>query len=224
MMPITPMGVAMREMSRPLGRVQRESSRPTGSGRAATSSTPLAIASMRFSSSARRSSIETLRPFALAFARSSALAARISFMRARSALAAACNALFLVSVEASRMARAAARAAWPSARISLASASLLSARRFMCPSPPDRRDGSSRRGHDSQNGLDFDAALARDALGIGGAISRKSAGDFVTLTIAYHHRIAAFEAAVDLADAGGQKAFAFLQRAHSACVDDERAV
>ncbi len=64
------------------------------------------------------------------------------------------------------MARAAARAALPSARISAARASLV------------RRAGSCSRHHQivamdhliaatiAQNGLDFDAALARDALGI----------------------------------------------------------
>ena len=57
MMPITPMGVAMRAMSRPFGRFQRASSRPTGSGKAATSATPLAVASMRLASSFKRSTV-----------------------------------------------------------------------------------------------------------------------------------------------------------------------
>ena len=63
----------------PLGRSTRFSTRPTGSGRAATSSMPFAMARMRSSVRARRSSITSLIcPFAAAI--SSALAARIAVM------------------------------------------------------------------------------------------------------------------------------------------------
>ncbi len=136
------MGVATRAMSSPLGTVQRASSRPMGSGSAATSSTPLAIASMRLSSSVSRSRSAGVKP--LPAAMSFALAARMSALRARIAAAAASKALFFVSVEASRIARAAPFAAAPSA--------IISSRRLTIRSPSarGRRDGSSRRGRDSR--------------------------------------------------------------------------
>ena len=75
MMPITPNGTRMRAMSSPLGRVQRASTVPIGSGWAATSSSPRAIASTRAASSASRSQKAALMPFAAS--RSRRLAARI---------------------------------------------------------------------------------------------------------------------------------------------------
>ena len=64
MTPTTPSGVATRSMTRPLGRVKVASTRPTGSGRAATSSRPRAIASMR--AVVEREPVENaaLKPFA----------------------------------------------------------------------------------------------------------------------------------------------------------------
>ena len=94
MTPTTPSGVATRSIRRPLGRTKVASTRPTGSGSRATSSTPLAIASMRVGSSASRSRKAGLRPFAPASARSSALATRISADRSRKARAAAASAWF----------------------------------------------------------------------------------------------------------------------------------
>ncbi len=139
----------MRAMSSPLGTVQRASSRPTGSASAATSSTPFAIASMRLSSRSSRSSSASVNPPSRPARTSSALAARISRFCARMAAAAASSALFFVSVEASRMARAASRACCPSASIS--SFKREGSRAFMplCRSMRGHRDGSSHRGHDS---------------------------------------------------------------------------
>src|ERR1039458_7977836 len=51
MMTTTPIGVLTFRSLRPLGRTRSSSTRPTGSGRAATSRRPLAIAAMRLSSS-----------------------------------------------------------------------------------------------------------------------------------------------------------------------------
>ena len=67
MTPMTPSGVATRSIRRPFGRSKVASMRPTGSGRAATSSRPRAIASMRASSSVSRSMKAALRPLAPAF-------------------------------------------------------------------------------------------------------------------------------------------------------------
>jgi hypothetical protein len=87
-MAMTPMGVAMRDMSRPFGIVQRASSRPTGSGSAATSSMPFAIAAIRLSSSINRSSRAGVSFAKAASLMSFALAARMSAACARMASAA----------------------------------------------------------------------------------------------------------------------------------------
>ena len=151
------MGVATRAMSKPLGRVQRASSRPTGSGSAATSAAPCAIASMRSPSSRKRSSSAGDRPRASPARMSSSLAARILSLSARMALEAASKALFFDSVEASRSTTAATRARSPMACISASSvrAPVMEGVRFIgrlqrCRSAPNHRDGSSRRGHDSR--------------------------------------------------------------------------
>ena len=117
MTPTTPSGVATRSMTSPLGRAKVASTRPTGSGRAATSSRPRAIPTMRSGLSASRSSKAALKPFALASARSRALAARTSADRSRNARAAAVSARFLAPAGALASLRAAARASLPTARI-----------------------------------------------------------------------------------------------------------
>ena len=213
MMPITPMGVATRAMSSPLGRVQRASSRPTGSGSAATSSTPLAMASMRASFSASRSSSAAAMSPALAASISSALAARISLLRGADRGGGIAQRLGLGARRRLRAWRAPHRGrAAPSASISAARASfpscdvhdLLSVR-----SAPDRRDGSSRPGHDSPEWPRFRRCACRRCARHPThyrppgprAISRPS-------LVLDQHRVAALEAAIDLADAGGQQALA----------------
>ena len=79
MMAITPMGTAVFSITSPLGRSTRFSTRPTGSGRAAASRMPRAMAPMRSSVRASRSSITSLM-CPLAAARSSAFAARMASM------------------------------------------------------------------------------------------------------------------------------------------------
>lgn len=111
----TPSGVATRSIFKPLGRSKVARTRPTGSGRAAMSSRPRAIASTRPASSSRRSRKEGAMPRASAAATSRALAARISSVRARMAAAAAASALSLTGVGASARAAAALRARRPSA-------------------------------------------------------------------------------------------------------------
>ena len=105
-----------RSGARSAARTSRES-RPTGSGRAATSSTPRAIASMRLASSASRSRKAAVSPFARASARSRALAARISAARSRSLSAPASSARVFTSAGALATVRAAARASAPIARM-----------------------------------------------------------------------------------------------------------
>ena len=91
---------------------------PTGSGRAAISSSPFAIASTRCGLSVRRSRNEALPPSRFMSATSLAFSARIAGEALRMAAAAAAKAAFLASVEASVIWRIAARAARPMACIS----------------------------------------------------------------------------------------------------------
>ena len=149
MMPITPMGVETRAMSRPLGRVQRLSSRPLGSGWLATSSTPLAMASMRASLSASRSCMGA----GMSFAFGRFQIARIGGQNFR--LAGADGARrFLQGLGLGRVIGFAQRRAPPRApprRCAIISRT--SGHQFLSCKvmrrAPDRRDGSSRPGHDS---------------------------------------------------------------------------
>ena len=94
------MGTEVFSISSPFGRTILRSTAPTGSGRAATSRMPLAMAASRAGVRARRSSITSLmRPRAAA--RSCLLAARIASLFSTRATAMASSAAFLVSVSAS---------------------------------------------------------------------------------------------------------------------------
>src|SRR5579883_1713091 len=117
MTPTTPSGVATRSMTRPFGRSNRARTQPTGSGKAAISSSPRAIASMRFSSSISRSRKAEATPRALAAATSRALAARMSAALPRSDPAAATRARSFCARGALARTRAARRASAPIARI-----------------------------------------------------------------------------------------------------------
>src|SRR5581483_6577624 len=117
MMPTTPSGTRTRVMARPLGRFQRAVTSPTGSGRAAISSSPLAMASMRLASRVRRSRKAGVGRPSRAAARSRALASRMAAVCARSSRAAALSAASLASVEARASAREASRALPPRAAI-----------------------------------------------------------------------------------------------------------
>src|SRR5207245_1121888 len=107
MMPTTPIGTRTRSMVMLFGRVQRSVTAPTGSARARTTSRPSAMAVIRRSSSARRSTKAAVAPAAFASATSLALAARMSAWRARIAAAIAASALSFCAVGASASTRAA---------------------------------------------------------------------------------------------------------------------
>ena len=100
-------------MRMPLGRVHNSVTVPTGSLSARTTSMPSAIASTRSASSESRSRKAPVTPAARASATSSALAARIAAVCARTAAAISCKARFFCSVGASARIRAAARARRP---------------------------------------------------------------------------------------------------------------
>ena len=119
MMPITPMGTVMREISRPLGLVHFSVMRPTGSFSSAMSSSPLAMASMRAGVRVRRSTKDDFKSLAFAPSKSLALAARISFIAARTCLAMPRKAASLAVAGAKASDFAAARARFPSSIISL---------------------------------------------------------------------------------------------------------
>jgi hypothetical protein len=70
MIPMTPRGIRILPTRSPLGRLHMEVTFPTGSGRAATSSSPRAMARMAFSSSVRRSIMAFERPFLRAYSTS----------------------------------------------------------------------------------------------------------------------------------------------------------
>ena len=75
----------------------------------------------------------------------------------------------------------------------------------------------------AQNGLDFDGAFAGDPLCVRRIVSRQAAGDFAAFPVLDQHRVAALEAAIDLADAGGQQALAFGERLDRALVNHQHA-
>ena len=137
MMATRPMGTRRRIIRRPLGRVQSSVTSPTGSGSFATASQATAISSRRAWSRRRRSVIASVRPLALAVARSLALASRIAASSARRAWAAARKAASRTAVGA----RARAREAFLAVRAisvtrwrrSLISSSARSACRASCP-------------------------------------------------------------------------------------------
>ena len=112
MMAMTPMGTAVFSITSPLGRSTRFRTAPTGSGRAATSKMPFAMAPIRSGVKARRSSITSLM-CPLAAAMSSALAARMAstLSGARRASAIRSRTLCRVRLLASATACLAARAA-----------------------------------------------------------------------------------------------------------------
>src|SRR5215510_14835673 len=138
MMPMTPSGTRTRSMVMPFGRVQRSVTLPTGSTRARTTSMPSAMAATRLSSSASRSRKAAVAPAALAVVRSSALAARISDLRARIACATLSSAWSFCAVGACASTRAAARACCPSAdmAVSAEASTVLSGAVMVCPSGP----------------------------------------------------------------------------------------
>ena len=158
MIPMTPIGTETRWIRSPLGRSHSPSRRPSGSSRAATCSTPAAIAPTRPGSRARRSSRAPLSPDSRAAAISAALASRIAASSSRMAAAATRSARRLVSADEAASACAAALASAPSAAIlaamSRSVSRLRAASAMLTVVAPrrarDRRGGSSRRGHGSR--------------------------------------------------------------------------
>src|SRR5258706_7869206 len=230
MMPITPMGVDTRNMSRPFGRRQRASSRPTGSGRLATSATAWAVASTRLASNFRRSISAGVRLRAAPPFMSSSLAARICSCAARIASAAASSALFFCAVEASRKAAAASRAARPMACISASSV----LRSFSC---TFMASGLHRMGERqivamdhliaatiAQNALDFDRAPPDQPARILVIVGDEPARELAAVFALNQHGIAALELAGNGFDAGGQQTLARKKRALRARIDGEGAL
>ena len=166
---MTPIGTDTRRMRSPLGRSHSPRRRPSGSSRAATCSTPTAIASTRPGSRARRSRSALLRPDASAAAMSLPFASRIAASSQRIAAAAASSARRLASAELAASTRAAARASAPSAAISAAMSCSVSRLRaasamltVLAPRRArDRRGGSSRRGHGSRGSALFHGICGR---------------------------------------------------------------
>src|SRR5258706_15231568 len=229
MMPITPMGVDTRNMSRPFGRRQRASSRPTGSGRLATSATAWAVASTRLASNFRRSISAGVRLRAAPPFMSSSLAARICSCAARIASAAASSALFFCAVEASRKAAAASRAARPMACISASRVLRSFACTFMA-------SGLHRMGERqivamdhliaatiAQNALDFDRTPPHQPARILAIVSDEAACELAPVFTLNQHRIAALEMTGNGFDAGGKQTLARKQRAFRAGIDDDGA-
>src|SRR5581483_1396530 len=123
MMPMTPSGTRTRSILRPLGRVQLAITSPMGSGSAAMSSSPLAMASTRLASRLRRSRNAAVGRPSRAAARSRSLASSSAAVCARISAAAARSAVLLASAEASASRCAASRARRPIAAITSATLS-----------------------------------------------------------------------------------------------------
>ena len=113
MMPITPSGTRTREICKPFGRVQVAMTSPTGSGSAAISRKPFAIAATRASFSISRSMKAASRPLPRAASTSLRLASRMASAFASILAAMASSAAFFFSVDASASSRAASRAKRP---------------------------------------------------------------------------------------------------------------
>ena len=164
MMPMTPIGTRTRDDLAGHSDVSSFADvAPTGSGRAAMSSRPCAIASMRSGVSVRRSMKEDFNSFVCAAARSAAFS-RCDELRVGADVRRPwrASAAFFCAVGASaRHARGLARgfAASPAASRGRGRASIAvhAGRR---PSSPDRRDGPSRRAPGSPSAFSISLDLA----------------------------------------------------------------
>src|SRR5712671_724584 len=161
---------------------------------------------------------------------SSSLAARICSCAARIAAAAANSAVFFCSLEASRKAAAASRAARPMACISASSVPPSFACTFMA-------SGLHRMGERqivamdhliaatiAQNALDFDRSPPHEAARILIIVSDESARELAPIFASDQHRIAALEMTGDGFDAGGKQTLPRKQRACRAGIDDDGAL
>src|SRR6266436_4394404 len=234
MMPMTPRGTATRSIASPLGRVQWASTRPTGSGSSAIASSPAAIASIRFGSSARRSRKAGER--SSASARSLALAARISGARSRTARAASCRAATFDSAEARASAATAARARRPiSAIVAARSASPVALRSRGSVSVVIGVRSLAFGHHQivamndlvaptvAEDAGNFTTLVAGYAPDIIARIGRQSAPGLDAGAGADNDRVAALERTLDRDDAGGQEALAAAQGARRTIVDGQSA-
>src|SRR5258708_15360837 len=185
---------------------------------------------MRLSSSFRRSSSAGVRLRAALARMFSSLAARISAFVARIAAAAASSALFFCSLEASRKAAAASRAARPMACISDSSAPPSFACTFMA-------SGLHRMGERqivamdhliaatiAQNALDFDRTPPHQAPRILVIVSDQAARELAPVFAFDQNRIAALEMTGDGFDSGGKQALARKQCAFGASIDGDGAL
>src|SRR5262245_41608398 len=236
MMPTTPSGTRTRSIASPFGRVQRAMTCPTGSTRPATSSSPLAMASVRCGSSSRRSRNAALTPALLASLRSRSLAARMAAVCVRISCAAARRALVFAVLLACARLSAAARAAAPIVR--MAAPTSLSVSGFTGVDKALASRGGwlglalsgSAENHViamdgrsaalvAENGGDLAALLADDAHGVGPRVGAKPAADLAAARVPDGDGIAAFESAIHPRHAGGQQAFSRQQGLGRAGVD-----
>src|SRR5258708_39745519 len=185
---------------------------------------------MRLSSSFRRSSSAGVRLRAALARMFSSLAARISAFVARIAAAAASSALFFCSLEASRKAAAASRAARPMACISDSSVPPSFACTFMA-------SGLHRMGERqivamdhliaatiAQNALDFDRTPPHQPSRILVIVSDQAARELAPIFALNQHGIAALEMTGNGFDSGGKQTLARKQRAFGADIDDDGAL
>src|SRR5215813_7803040 len=241
MMPTTPSGTRTRSITRPLGRRQLATTAPTGSGSAATSSKPLAIASMRRGSSSRRSRKAALTPLLRAASRSRSLALRMAAVCALTSPAAAASAAALAAALICASARAALRAATPIARMhaptSVSVSGIGCLDKIFAPLGVDRGltlSGSAenhvvamdQRGAPliAQNGGDLAGLFADDTHRIGPGVGAEAAANLAPAGITDGDGVAALENAIDPRHSGGQQALARQQGFDGAGVDVDHAL
>ncbi len=184
MIPMTPSGTRTRAMRSPLGRVHSAITWPIGSGRAAISSSPFAIASIRTSSSSSRSRMDALSPLASAPCMSLALAARISALRARIAAAASVRARLRAAPEDWPSACMAARAARAMSAIRRRASMASSVRVAFIRASSGEDSPATRRFHRSRGAMsDVGGPIAVSRSALIGAVAPGGASSGSTVTV-----------------------------------------
>src|SRR5579859_1386921 len=228
-------------MRRPLGRVQSASVRPSGSGRAAMYSRPLAMASTRASVRARRSRKAAV---PVQVARSVALAARISAVRARSDAAMARRAPLRSASELRASTCEAWRAAWAArCRCWVGSVSMCidwilnpysDVAAVLFPVGSVSRSKAALQQHQivavddlvpaspAKDRFDLVRAVAGDAFGVAVGVGGETTRQGLAIQATHHHGIAAFERAFHGAHAGWQERTAGGEGARGTGIDHQR--
>src|SRR5262245_40343186 len=241
----TPIGTRTCAISRPFGRRQAAMLSPTGSGRAAISSRPRAIASMRAGVSVSRSMNAAASPAARARATSLALASSSAASAPRSPAAAARRAGSLAGVDAP----ASGRAAWRASGERTSTACSTAGERAACidadskpapgavpPAPAASARGSGVRDDDeivavddlvaalvAEEPRDVTAVRALDALDLRRRVVHQAARHLAAVRSDAAHAVADAERALDRTHARWQEAAASLrERALGSGVEVER--